>query len=770
MSALDELRHHRTWVAWRSEQRPGDAKPAKVPKNPHTGGNASSTKPSTWGTHEQAVARAHKDGCDGVGYVFTREAGLTGIDLDDCLIDGNLTQWGARIIAELDTYTEISPSGRGVKLWARGQLPGNGINSQHIELYDRGRFFTFTGQHFPGTPQTINDRQEQIQALYHQTRAKGKPDSVGRSITTFQNSTGSHEPYTQAVLASEVAVLAQAPEGTRNDQLNRSAFRLGQFVGAGMLDRSEVETALQAQAMAIGLGAGETTKTIRSGLDAGVRQPRQIGAVGPATSLPPTIYANGTGQCGAPVAVAIPRTTHGANGRLFVTKHADKVVFNTTCSKWMVYDGTRWVIDEARIVQTLAKGIVMDLYAELATIQDEEVRKAMAAWARRCDSPTGTDAMLSEASNALNLTDVMLDTEPRLFNMSNGTLDLETGRLLPHDPGHKISKLAPIVYNPEATCPAYDQAIRDIFAGDHETVRFFEEAVGATLSGKASKNIIYMLGDMGDNGKSTVANLLLEMFGDYGTKGDLSLLVRNDRFDPQRATPTVVALKGRRLCIVQEVPKDRSMDEGQVKELTGRDVLTARRLHENPITFTPSHLLWVYGNHRLKIEDDIVFNRLYEIPFNVEFCEGDPRRDERMPEKLSAEKSGIFNRFLAGYQRYVANGEQLRPSHQVRAATASYKAESNVVLRYISERFVIMRDEYDNPDSAYSVGAADLFYGYEAFCAENDLKVEYTPNKFWRMLTRMGIPSDKARVASRMGLRRLTDEEIRVRDGIENRH
>ena len=482
-----------------------------------------------------------------------------------------------------------------------------------------------------------------------------------------------------------------------------------------------------------------------------------------------TTHANGTDpHAGAepanePAAVSLPKTTHGANGRRFVDKHRGQAVYNMTSNRWMVYDGTRWAIDEARTVQTWAKGIVFDMYMELPSISEDDVRKAMATWARRSDSPTGTDAILSEAANSLNLTDSVLDTDPRLFNVMNGTFDLEAGRLLPHDPRHMISKLAPVFYDPDATCPTYDQAILDIFSGDADTVRFFEEAAGATLSGKASKNMIFMLGDLGDNGKSTVANMLLDLFGDYGLKGDLSLLVRGDRFDPLRANPTVVSLKGRRFVVVQEVPKDRSMDEGQVKELTGRDVLSARRLHENPVTFAPSHLLWVYGNHRLKVDDSVVFNRLFEIPFNVEFPDGDPRRDEGMPEKLRAELSGIFNRFLAGYRRFVANGEQLRPSHQVKAATASYRAESNTVLRYINERFEIMRDAFGDPDPAYTIGATELYHGYKAFCNANDLKDEYTQNLFGRMITRLGYPSDQKRTPGRPGLRRLSDDEIEAR-------
>ena len=450
--------------------------------------------------------------------------------------------------------------------------------------------------------------------------------------------------------------------------------------------------------------------------------------------------------------------THGANGRRFAQKFNGKALFNTTSERWMTYDGRRWTDDAERELQRMAKTVVMDLYAMVSTIDNEDTRKALASFARRCDSPTGTEAMLSEAANLMPVRAETFDKDPRYFNVLNGTLDLTTGELLPHNPAHRISQLAPVVYDPAASCPTYDTAMLAIFAGDKDTKRFFEEAAGATLSGRATKNMIFMLGDSGDNGKSTVANMLMELFGDYATKGDSSLLVRGDRYDPHRAQPTIVALKGKRFCVVQEIPQGRTMDETLVKDLTGGDPITARRLHENTMTFWPSHMLWVYGNHRLKVEDTVVFNRLYEIPFNVEFAKGDPKRDEHMPEKLRAELPGILNRFLAGYKRFTERGYQLSPSHRVTKATASYRQESDSVARFMGERFAIMRTPQGDADERYTEGATELFNYYKVFCIAEDLTAA-NQTQFGKALNRMGIPARKDKPVVRVGIRRLTDDE-----------
>ena len=469
------------------------------------------------------------------------------------------------------------------------------------------------------------------------------------------------------------------------------------------------------------------------------------------------------GQHGATPAELPDHYTTGAVGRMFARKFAGQALFNTTSNRWMIYDGMRWTEDAERELQRMAKSIVFDLYALVNTIEIDDLRKALSAFARRCDSPSGTEAILSEAANLMPVRAETFDKDPRYFNVMNGTLDLETGSLLPHDPEHRISQLSPVVYDPDADCPVYDRAILEIFAGDDDTVRFFEEAVGATLSGRAAKNMVSMHGESGDNGKTTVSNLLLEMSGDYGTKGDSSLLVRGDRYDPSRAQPTVVALKGKRFCVVQEIPQGRTMDETLVKDLTGGDPITARRLHENTMTFWPSHMLWVYGNFRLKIEDTTIFNRLYEIPFTVEFAKGDPRRDDDLPAKLSAELPGIFNRFLAGYQRFVSRNRQLTPSRQVVAATASYRQESDSAARFIAERYRIMRTRQGDPDGQYSESAAELFNYYKVYCTFEDLTAA-NPTQFGKALTRMGIPAKHTNTGTlRLGLRKLTDAEREAR-------
>lgn len=164
-SIPSELRDRPQWVAWERVEREG--KPTKRPVNPHTGGGASSTDPRTWGTFAEAVASREARGLSGVGFVFAEGGGLVGVDLDHCVRDdGSLEPWAEEWVDALESYTEISPSGTGVHVFVRGEWAEERRNRQGgIEVYARGRFFTVTGDRWPGTPETVEERQEALDRL-----------------------------------------------------------------------------------------------------------------------------------------------------------------------------------------------------------------------------------------------------------------------------------------------------------------------------------------------------------------------------------------------------------------------------------------------------------------------------------------------------------------------------------------------------------------------------------------------------------------------------
>jgi len=177
-----DLRAGTLFVAWRYEERGG--KLTKVPVDVATGRGAATDNPKTWTTLDRAIAYLERNAAaSGVGRVFVAGDGFAGVDIDHCLIDGEIVGWARPYVDALDTYTEISPSGAGVKLWLRGAIAdgrgrkrGNlGDGTGAIEVYDRLRYFTLTGRHLAGTPATVEPRQDALDALIEEIDARRKP-------------------------------------------------------------------------------------------------------------------------------------------------------------------------------------------------------------------------------------------------------------------------------------------------------------------------------------------------------------------------------------------------------------------------------------------------------------------------------------------------------------------------------------------------------------------------------------------------------------------
>ena len=159
------MRNLEQWVCWRYEERNGE--PTKVPYYPLGAQRADTTNRTTWAKFTDAVAACRKHGYDGIGFVFTKDDPFCGIDLDACRdpVTSKLEKWAKAIVEELHSYTEISPSGRGLHILVRGELPEGRNRKGRIEMYDRKRYFTITGRHLEGTPHKIEAREERLLAL-----------------------------------------------------------------------------------------------------------------------------------------------------------------------------------------------------------------------------------------------------------------------------------------------------------------------------------------------------------------------------------------------------------------------------------------------------------------------------------------------------------------------------------------------------------------------------------------------------------------------------
>ncbi|WP_312911711.1 hypothetical protein [Natronosalvus caseinilyticus] len=164
----EQLRERDQWLCWRSEERNG--KSTKVPINPKTGSFASSTDDTTWSDFDSALAYSQSGTADGIGFVFTASDPFVGIDLDDCRDPetGRPDTEIKSIVQQLDSYTEVSPSGTGYHVLIEGTLPSGRNRRGQVELYDHARYFTVTGDRVPGLPSEIERRQTDLEEIHRE--------------------------------------------------------------------------------------------------------------------------------------------------------------------------------------------------------------------------------------------------------------------------------------------------------------------------------------------------------------------------------------------------------------------------------------------------------------------------------------------------------------------------------------------------------------------------------------------------------------------------
>lgn len=299
-----------------------------------------------------------------------------------------------------------------------------------------------------------------------------------------------------------------------------------------------------------------------------------------------------------------------------------------------------------------------------------------------------------------------LDRDPWLLNVQNGILNLRTGEMDRHNAHLYITKLAPVKYDPDATCPMWLSFLDRVMVGNKDLVVFLQQAVGYALTGDVGEQTLFIPYGTGANGKSTFTETIAALLGDYAlqTPAETLLMKRND------SIPNDIArLKGARFVYAVESEQNRRMAEAFVKQITGGDTVTARFLHAEFFEFRPECKLFLATNHKPTIrgQDHAIWRRIKLIPFNVRIPEEE--QDRRLKQKLKTELSGILNWALEGCFDWIRNG--LFFPEQVQIATQEYRDRMDVLADFLYERC-----DVDVPDGILS---SDLYRAYKTWCDDS---------------------------------------------------
>ena len=329
-----------------------------------------------------------------------------------------------------------------------------------------------------------------------------------------------------------------------------------------------------------------------------------------------------------------------------------------------------------------------------------------------------------------------LDADPYLLNVRNGTIDLRTSTLRPHDPADLMTVQCPVAYDSDARASLWEACV-ERWQPDRAVRDYIQVRAGAGATGRPTETVDVDYGT-GANGKSKFWGAIQDVLGDYTVVPHKSLLVAQRH--EQHAT-VVAKLFRKRLAVASETRAADVLDDEQVKNLTGSDRPSGRRMREDPWEFQPSHTLVMFSNHRPTIQgrDEGIWRRLRLVPWEVTIPEDE--RDDDLAAKLHAEAPGILAWVVAGARRFITEG--LTVPDAVHAATDRYRSDEDTVGRFVDEVLRIGKGW------AWS---ADIRNELESWCADQGVDPPPSMKDIADMLRSHGCRSERRTVSGRKGV------------------
>ena len=714
-----ELKDSGRWCVWRYEQRAGRDKPTKCPYNPRTGGGAMSNTPSTFTSYQEAANALERGGYDGLGVgVFD---GLCAIDIDHCIAeDGTPSPLAVDIVSTMESYTETSPSGQGVRIFFRA----SGFNydkahyytmnaKQGLEIYVSGatnKFLTVTGNSEPWAgPFPICERAEALQTIldrYMVRPARTTPEATRAPQASLD--------------LSDAEIIAKA-HSARNGAAF-SALWNGDI--SAFPSHSEADLALcNALAFWTGRNAGQMDRLFRSsGLMREKWDRRQSGSTYGALTIAEAIRTCGSTystkaepahntnktrtapEQKPPEQVRPPDFSDAGNAEAFTQKYRDNLLFSDALG-WMVWNSQRWERSDHKAL-TLATELSGEMLADaqkeyraalvgVAEAKADEAgpedmeraanradrAKAYLTHAKQTRSAGRLKSMLELAKPAFVVKADTLDANPADLNTPAGIVDLTTGALRPHDRAARCSQITTASPGGQGA-QMWTDFLDTITQGDGSLRGFLQLVAGMALHGKVYHEGLILAHGAGRNGKSTFFNALAAVLGDYAGSLDIDVFTT----DKQNRGAALATLRGKRLVIAGELEEGRRLSVATVKKVCSTDRITIEEKYKAPETITPSHTLCLFTNHlpRVGSTDPGTWRRLIVVPFRATIPTqgsrsnyGDILVKEAGPSILSWAIEGTVN--------FARNGYQLQTPDVVEETTEAYRGQEDWVGNFLSE-------------------------------------------------------------------------------------
>lgn len=445
--------------------------------------------------------------------------------------------------------------------------------------------------------------------------------------------------------------------------------------------------------------------------------------------------------------------TDFGNSERLIAKTSGKILYCPTNDSWYIWgDNGYWNKDSTSVIKEYAKSTILSMHKDAQSSPDFKLQALYERWATTCEKLEHVNAMIKLASSDPMVATPLdkFDKDIHLFNMLNGTYDLENHMFLQHDRENRITRQVGYSYDSTAQCPNFLKFIERIFRSQKEkdnVIRYIQKAMGYTLTGEVSQQCIFLLYGSGSNGKSTLLETMRMLLGDYGTTiASASLTtqknegVRND----------IARLPKIRFVVASENAKGTIIDEELIKKLTGGDEVTARFLFQEEFNFYPQLKLWWGFNHPPGLRDltHSLMRRLKLIPFTETIGDAEKIDQRVLLEMFRQELPGIFNWSIEGLKLFQREG--LKDIETVSVAVREFKEEQDILYDWIFENcYVVSRDATPSGVITADVrtAASVLYNNYKSWAIQRNEKI-MSNTKFSIELLERGYKREKTRTCN----------------------
>jgi putative DNA primase/helicase len=436
---------------------------------------------------------------------------------------------------------------------------------------------------------------------------------------------------------------------------------------------------------------------------------------------------------------AVSRVSELSNADRFLERHGNDVRFVVDTSEFLIWDGKRWIRDSkdrTRIRALMAKASRW-IDQEVVREPNEHVREMLREWAEKSERKSvinaSADLLTTRKRIWVNAAD--LDTKHDLLNCQNGTVDLRTGSIRPHDRDDLLTCITPGDYVNGATHPLWTDTITK-FIPEEDVRDYLQRFIGYAATGFSSEKAFPICWGGGNNGKGSIFETIAKrgLGSDYAFSISPDAVVNNGRQGQHAQERANIKFYGKRMALFEETADGDTLDAGAVKRMaSGGDIMEARKLFLESFNFNPTHsvLLMTNAEPRVNCFDMAMKTRIKFIHFGVQVEPNGAIRHklETSPDVQRAVLAWIVEGAVKYFSERLMNEPQA-----VKEATESYFKDQDTFGQFLSECFEVAEPGNDH----YSATKKQIFEQYQSWAEEQGLRYRLSKISLGRELEKRG--------------------------------